>query len=101
MCELTFLLVHGSWLSADWWEPVADRLFESGVKAVSPTLTGLGDRRQEASADIGLAVHTDDIIRVIDKVKGDVVLVGHSYGGALVTEAAHLAPARKAPPSRS
>ena len=96
MRDLTFLLVHGSWLSAEWWQPVVDRLCAKGVKAVALTLTGLGHRRQEASAEIGLAVHTDDVVREIDKLKGHVVLVGHSYGGAPVTEAAHLRPDRVA-----
>jgi pimeloyl-ACP methyl ester carboxylesterase len=96
MRKLTFLLVHGSWLSGDWWQPVVDGLSSRGVEAVAPTLTGLGNRRQEASAEVGLAAHTDDVVREIDKIDGDVVLVGHSYGGALITEAAHLRPDRVA-----
>lgn len=96
MRKLTFLLVHGSWLSADWWQPVIDRLSAQGIEAVAPTLTGLGNRRQEASAEIGLAVHTDDVVRAIDTLDGDVVLVGHSYGGALATEAAQIRPDRVA-----
>ena len=96
MSEPTLLLVHGSWLSGEWWQPVVKRLSAAGVKAVAPTLTGLGHRRREASAEIGLAVHTEDVVVEIDKIDGDVVLVGHSYGGALVTEAAHLCPDRVA-----
>jgi len=96
MRDLTLLLIHGSWLSADWWRPVVDRLAAKGVKTAAPTLTGLGDRRHEASAEIGLAAHTNDVVREIDKLNGDVVLVGHSYGGALATEAAHLRPDRVA-----
>lgn len=96
MGKLTFLLIHGSWLSGDWWQPVVDRLSERGIETVAPTLTGLGDRRHEANAEIGLAVHTEDVVRAIDGLTGDVVLVGHSYGGALATEAAHLRPDRVA-----
>jgi pimeloyl-ACP methyl ester carboxylesterase len=90
MRELTFLLVHGSWLSGEWWQPIVNCLSAAGVEAVAPTLTGLGHRRKEASAETGLAVYTDDIVREIDRLNGEVVLVGHSYGGAIVTEAAHL-----------
>src|SRR3569833_445257 len=94
MRNLTFVLVHGSWLCGAWWQPVVDRLCAQGVKAVAPTLTALGHRRQEASAQIGMTVHTGDVVREIDKLHGQLVLVGHSYGGALVTEAVHLRPDR-------
>jgi pimeloyl-ACP methyl ester carboxylesterase len=62
-----------------------------------PTLCGLGERSAEASEKTDLAVHVGDVVRVLDEQRlSGVVLVGHSYGGAVITGAAHARPERVA-----
>ena len=89
----TFVLVHGAWHGGWCWRRVADILRARGHLVYTPTLTGLADRSHLLSRDITLQTHADDIINLI-KWEGldDVCLVGHSYGGfviSLVAEAIH------------
>jgi len=82
----TFVLVHGAWHGGWCWRRVADRLTAKGHKVFAPTMTGLGERSHLLDAKIGLATHITDIVNVI-KWEGltDIVLVGHSYGGIIIT----------------
>ena len=82
----TFVLVHGAWHGGWCWRRVSDQLEKKGHKVFTPTLTGLGERSHLLSKDIKLATHVTDIVNVI-KWEGlkDIVLVGHSYGGIIVT----------------
>ncbi|MEP2987864.1 MAG: alpha/beta hydrolase [Parasphingorhabdus sp.] len=82
----TYLLIHGAWHGGWCWEPVKKLIESRGYKVIAPTLTGLGSRADEMSALIGLQTHIDDVIHVIDKHElEDFVLVGHSYGGMVIT----------------
>ncbi len=91
----TFVLVHGGWGGGWEWRPVADLLGESGHLVYRPTLTGLGERRHLARPDTDLDSHVDDILGVLETEDlTDVVLVGQSYGGAVVTGVADRAPGR-------
>jgi pimeloyl-ACP methyl ester carboxylesterase len=78
------LLVHGAWHGAWAWERVAPLLAAAGVDATAVDLPGHG-------GDAGpLGDLHDDAARVrrqLDRAGSDVVLVGHSYGGAVITEA--------------
>jgi pimeloyl-ACP methyl ester carboxylesterase len=82
-----FVLVPGAWLGSSAWDEVAARLRAAGHGAHPLTLTGVADRRGEEPA--GQQVHVRD---VVDAVEGpdlrDVVLVGHSYSGIPVGQAA-------------
>jgi pimeloyl-ACP methyl ester carboxylesterase len=82
----TFVLVHGAWHGGWCWRRVADRLSARGHKVFTPTMTGLGDRSHLLNDKIGLTTHITDIVNVI-KWEGltDIVLVGHSYGGFVIT----------------
>ena len=82
----TFVLVHGAWHGGWCWRRVSDLLERRGHKVFTPTLTGLGERSHLLDAKIGLATHIADIVNVI-KWEGlsDFVLVGHSYGGTLIS----------------
>jgi pimeloyl-ACP methyl ester carboxylesterase len=82
----TFVLVHGAWHGGWCWRRVADRLTAKGHKVFTPTMTGLGERSHLLDPKIGLATHITDIVDVI-KWEGltDIVLVGHSYGGYIIT----------------
>jgi pimeloyl-ACP methyl ester carboxylesterase len=80
------VLVHGAWHGGWCWRRVADRLAASGRYVVAPTLSGVGERSHLASGAITLSTHIDDIVNDIKwKDLDRVVLVGHSYGGIVIT----------------
>ena len=80
----TVVLVHGAWHGAWCWERVVAELQARDVDVVAFDLPGHGDDPGELTDLHGDARHVRD---VIDSLTGPVVLVGHSYGGAVVTEA--------------
>jgi len=81
----TFVLVHGAWHGGWAWERVVPLL----PNAVAPDLTH--DR------DVGLDDHVDELLSVVDSVDDpDLVLVGHSYAGLVVRQAADRRPDRVA-----
>jgi pimeloyl-ACP methyl ester carboxylesterase len=78
----TFVLVHGAWHGGWCWRRVADLLERRGHKVFAPTLTGLGERSHLIGGSINLDTHITDVVNVLKwEDLGDVVLVGHSYGG--------------------
>lgn len=86
-----FILVHGAWHGAWCWQRVVPLLRAAGHEAYPLTLTGVGERAHLISADIRLSTHVRDVVSFIDHAELDeVVLVGHSYGGMVVTGAADL-----------
>ena len=92
-----FLLVHGGWHGGWCWRKVATRLRGAGHEVFAPTLTGLGDRAHLASPQIGLATHVEDVLGVLEyEDLRDVVLVGHSYGGMVISGVAERASERLA-----
>lgn len=85
----TFVLVHGSWHGGWCYTRVAQRLRKLGHNVFTPTLTGLGERSHLLSSQVRLQTHVDDIVNVVRwENLGDIVLVGHSYGGMVFTGAA-------------
>ena len=89
----TFVLVHGAWHGGWCWDRVAPLLRGAGHEVHAPTLTGLSERAHLLSPLVGLDTHVEDVVRLID-VLGlrDVVLVGHSYAGQVVTGVADRRP---------
>ncbi|HEY9096774.1 MAG TPA: alpha/beta hydrolase [Hydrogenophaga sp.] len=82
----SFVLVHGSWHGAWCWRRVLPLLRQSGAEAHAVTLTGVGERAHLLSPSIGIATHVQDVIGLIDAEElGEVILVGHSYAGNLIT----------------
>lgn len=82
----TFVVVHGAWAGSWAWVRVVDRLVSKGHRVFVPTLSGLGERSHLAGASINLTTHIDDVVNEIRwKDLSDVVLVGHSYGGFVIT----------------
>ena len=82
----TFVLVHGAFNGAWVWQRVARRLRAAGHEVLTPTLTGAGERFHLLSRDVSLATHVEDVVNAIDHEDlRDVTLVGHSYGGAVIT----------------
>ena len=85
----TFVLVHGSFHGGWVWRHVARRLRAAGHDVLAPTLTGSGERIHLLSREVGLATHVDDVVNaIVHEDARDIVLVGHSYGGAVITMAA-------------
>jgi len=90
-----FVLVHGGWHGGWCWRRVAPLLLEQGHEVHTPTLTGTGDRAHLARPHTGLATHVRDVLAVLDLDDlRDVVLVGHSAAGAVITGVAQRAPER-------
>ncbi|MFF8866261.1 alpha/beta fold hydrolase [Streptomyces sp. NPDC015139] len=89
----TFVLVPGGWRGGWYFSGLADRLRTAGHRALTVTLTGVGNRAHLNSASVNLDTHIDDVLAVfaIEEVS-DAVLVGHSYGGMVITGAADRAP---------
>ncbi len=82
----TFVLVHGAWHGGWCWRRVADVLRGRGHTVFAPSLTGLGDRAHLFSKDISLQTHVQDILSLVESEElGDFVLVGHSYGGFVIS----------------
>jgi len=79
------LLVHGSWHGSWAWDDIAAPLRESGHRVIAPDLLGLGDNANDLKPGIGLWEHVDQLQAIVeDENLSDMLLVGHSYGGALV-----------------
>ena len=90
-----FVLVHGAWHGGWCWAELADRLRRAGHDVHAPTLTGLGERRHLASPDITPDTHVLDVASLIEiNDLHDIVLVGHSYGGLIITGVASRMPER-------
>jgi pimeloyl-ACP methyl ester carboxylesterase len=87
--------VHGAWAGGWQMKKVAPLLEAKGWKVCRPTLSGLGEHYNTASPDIGLATHIDDIVNfILFEDLHDVVLLGHSYGGMVITGVADRIPER-------
>jgi pimeloyl-ACP methyl ester carboxylesterase len=85
----TFVLVHGTWHGGWCWRRVVDALGSKGHKVYAPTLTGLADRSHLLTKDVDLTTHVNDVVNLVkwEDLK-DIVLVGHSSAGFVITQAA-------------
>ncbi|MEU2337360.1 alpha/beta fold hydrolase [Streptomyces sp. NPDC013172] len=91
----TYLLVHGAWHSGECWERVVPLLTAAGHRVHAPSLTGFGDKAGLLGPDVGLDTHVDDVVGLIeDEGLTDVVLVGHSYAGLVVSSVVDRIPER-------
>jgi pimeloyl-ACP methyl ester carboxylesterase len=90
-----FVLVHGAWHGSWAWDRVVPGLQTAGATVVAPTLTGLAGDGSVDEGKIGLQTHVEDVVRIVDALIDErVVLVGHSYAGLVVREAADRRPNR-------
>jgi pimeloyl-ACP methyl ester carboxylesterase len=81
-----FVLVHGAWHGAWCWSRVIAPLWAAGHRAFAVTLTGSGERAHLLAPTISLQTHITDVANVIESEElHDAVLVGHSYGGMVIT----------------
>ena len=80
--DKTFLVCHGAWSGGWSWKKMFPLMQAEGYRLLVPTYTGLGDREHLANPSIDLETHIQDILGVIKfEDLGDIVLLGHSYGG--------------------
>ena len=87
--------VHGAWAGGWHFKKVAPLLEAKGWKVYRPSLSGLGEHFNTARTDIGLATHIDDIVNfILFENLHDVILLGHSYGGMVITGVADRIPER-------
>ena len=93
----TFVLVHGAWHGGWCWERVAPLLREAGHTVYTPTLAGLAERAHELTEETNLDTHIQDIVGLLEGEElSDVILVGHSYAGVVITGVADCVPERLA-----
>ena len=91
----TVVIVHGAWGGAWDWRETADSLEALGYDTRRVTLTGLGERSHLLAPDIDLSTHVSDVANVLRwEELEDVILVGHSYGGMVITGVAEVVPER-------
>lgn len=90
-----FVLVHGAWHGGWSWKKLRPLLEPEGHKVFTPSLTGLGERRHLMTRETGLQTHITDVVNLLEfEDLRDVVLVGHSYAGMVITGVAAAAPQR-------
>lgn len=81
-----YVLVHGGWQGGWVYQRLARQLRAAGHDVYAATLTGLGERSHLASMPINLDTHIADVANlIVFEALTDVVLVGHSYGGMVIT----------------
>ncbi|MDQ3373959.1 MAG: alpha/beta fold hydrolase [Acidobacteriota bacterium] len=94
---INYLLVHGAWHGGWCWKRVARLLRAAGHEVFTPTLTGLGERVHLLNTDVELDTHIQDVLGVLKyEDLRNVVLVGHSYGGMVISGVAEKAAERLA-----
>ena len=93
----TFVIVHGAWSGAHAWRWIRPLLRDARHEVFTPSLTGLGERAHLASPEVDLDIHVRDVVGALEfEDLRDVALVGHSYGGPVITGAADRVPERVA-----
>jgi pimeloyl-ACP methyl ester carboxylesterase len=91
----TYVLAAGAWLGGWAWQPVTSRLRAQGHDVHPVTLTGLGERSHLATPQVDLDTYIADVVNLVEfEDLHDLVLVGHSYAGHVVTGVADRIPER-------
>jgi pimeloyl-ACP methyl ester carboxylesterase len=89
----TFVLVHGAWHGGWGWVRLAALLRAQGHIVFAPTLTGQGERTHLLTPDVNATLHIADIVNLIRYERlSDIVLVGHSYGGSVISGVTEIVP---------
>lgn len=85
----TFILVPGGWQGGWAFDAVSDLLVRHGHAVHAVTLAGLGDTPAPSA---NLDHHIDEVVQAIRACSDDLIVVGHSYGGMVITGAADAVP---------
>jgi len=93
--QATYVIVHGAWGGAWQFKKTANELTKNGAIVYRPTLTGLGERFHLLNEDVNLDTHIKDVVNIIlFENLNDIILVGHSYGGMVISGVADSIPER-------
>jgi len=99
MAATTFVLVPGACHGGWWFEPLVAALEEAGHRARAVTLSGLGPAGMAGVGQVNLETHVEEVTARLDGEDGaapvdgaEVVLVGHSYAGSVISGAADRSP---------
>ncbi|MCW8410178.1 alpha/beta fold hydrolase [Legionella sp. PATHC035] len=87
----TFILIHGAWHASWCWKRIAEGLSLNGHKVLTPDLPGHGLKKQVSSC-IGLVDYVNDVLQLIQYQQEQVILVGHSMAGFVISELAEIIP---------
>ena len=91
----TFVLVHGGGHGGWCYNKINPLLRAARHLVYSPSLTGCGDRKHVLSPSVGLETHITDIVNLLEyEDLTQIILVGHSYGGMVITGVADRVPGR-------
>lgn len=92
-----FVLVHGAWHGAWCWKKILPALWSAGHRAFPVTLSGVGERAHVPPQSVTLETHIADVVGVIEAEElPRAILVGHSYGGIVITGVAQRSSERLA-----
>lgn len=81
-----YVLVHGAWGGNQSYGEIPARLEAAGHIVLNCTLRGLGSRQSELHPGITLSDHVDDVCEQVEQAGFErFILVGHSYGGMVIT----------------
>jgi len=95
MTSHTFVLVHGAWHGGWCYVRVKKLLEQAGHTVFTPSMSGMAEHAHAYSPAINLSTHIQDIAGLIETENlHDIVLVGHSYGGLVITGVADALPDR-------
>ena len=90
-----FVIVHGAWGGSWAFRQVDSLMSDQGCTVYRPSLTGLGERVHLASSATSLSTHITDVVNtILFEDLRDIILVGHSYGGMVITGVADSIPER-------
>jgi pimeloyl-ACP methyl ester carboxylesterase len=87
----TFILIHGSWHSAWNWHKVVPILEKKGHRALAVDLLGMG-RDKTPIEEVTMHKTVEKICNLMDSIDGQVILVGHSKNGIMISQAAEWRP---------
>lgn len=91
----TFVLVPGGWHGGWYFQSFTEALRAHGHRAYAITLTGLGERRHLLRAGVNLDTHVEDVVQLLEMENlSEVILLGHSYAGMVVSGVLDLAQER-------
>jgi pimeloyl-ACP methyl ester carboxylesterase len=93
--SFTYVLVHGAFHGGWCWSEVADILRSKGNRVFTPTFTGEGERAHLLNPQVDLNTFITDVKAVIENEElKNVILVGHSFGGAVISGVIDQMPGR-------
>ncbi len=87
----TYLLIHGAWHGGWCWDKVVPIMEKAGHKVEAPDLPGHGEDKTPIQ-EVSLQAYADIVCRAVDAQPDKVILVGHSMGGIVITQAAEYRP---------